>query len=573
MFIKEIIEGHGEFTFNPNEKIIFREMKEWNSRNLDQPLSDIKDLDNDLLTSSKTLNVDQARNEESVNKLYHSVLNAKDNKISIAGIDHDFSKEIKHDLESQNGGETTKERIRKEIIPLYSGLKEERDSRLLSWLNPGTDNGKGKTDDDTMKKFFKREDGVTLFNRKTLRDFKTLLGINWNEEVIRYSQLATRYPELTSSFNEAFKGQDPWIIIHKIGKDQNNKDVLDISLFDVSYSSLRYRPTQTTGNTNILANYIDDVTAKNLGIRMNNSLLSTRKLQMGLTALKIAEQNPNVNIRRIGAISLRYDNAYGFFTDINEVVNNIKGMSKVADFMARLPKPVQEIVEKTASITRDYSPDYFRMLSNIMTENLEYLESIGKESEVLSAQLRTLQEYMDTANPTVDQKKTLIQMLRTRQHYLENVKSIDTLEMKEASVEYRAISSMINELKGFDRDPLEHNRNKKANWFQYLTQNLSNVANEIEQNLYGIVTDAIQKINGIFIRDFKTGLKDAYDKINKAYFEGGNKALLKAKGLVVDDSEKRFENLWIWSDEDSSMDIRDEDGNKVNVNLRRIHWD
>ena len=572
-FIGDILDG--KINMPEADANTFMAMQAWHSRDLSKGMTNIREFENDLLTNVTGTDVNTLKEETAVNSIFNDVLLDEDNKYNLFGKNFDLKEHVEADRASSDTNyKQTKDYIRKEMVPMYQQISADRDTRIQRWLSSDNDtNGFGRLDEETLKSMFTYGDSTSprrMFGENYLRQLRTLFGWNPGDKVVRYSKLGEEFPHLAGCVDPALVGNDPWVIVHK-DSHIDGKPVLDISLFDLSYMKLNFRPTHNNG-TNILANYIDDSQANSIGIDMKCTLKSVKKLQLGMTALKIAEMNPELNIRRIGVIYTNRGNAEGSLMDMSDLARNLFLMRNVPAFMERIPESARALLEKDSLRDRNYSPDFVLQLFNMMEDNMEFLEQEGKSSVTLENQVRVIREYAYSPLHTVTDKKGLIAMLRTRKNYLKARYKLSDFQDKEANDQYKFISKVLNEVVGFDRDPFARNTGQ-VNRFNYILQNLSNVSNEVEQNLYGLMKDVGDRISGLFIRDFKDGLKDAWAKINDAYYKSGTQRLLKLKGLVMDDSEARCHNMWIWSD-DMGMNIIDGDtGKKVNKNLRRIHWD
>jgi hypothetical protein len=457
------------------------------------------------------------------------------------------------------GPEASMAYIEREIVPLIDDENSTKKKALYDWLNSISerDNGFGKLDKETVKKFFgKKGSSKNMFSYDTLKGFKKLIRHSSAAVIMPYSQLSSYFEgtNLKGITDNDLMDSDPMVIIHnQLRNSQGDIESIDISILDLSFNNSDFFGNAGKG---LFENYITDDVAKKMNISSINTMYEVKKLQMGFMALKMREVGgKKVNIRSVGVANIGRDMFTPKMADITRLMNMIRQVKNIPDFVGNLNPKLQSLaLNEKIQNPRDYLPDYMEMLRMSLYDQLATQTENNNKNAIgtLNTNIDSLNDYLNGTGTDEELKK----VLEHRRWLMENVFEINTKDKRDNSEEYWLVSEILGNLKGYKRNPLTSmpDMSNASAWTEWLSS-IHDMKNTSLQDIYAVIMRSSDEVSGVFDNEFQKPHKNLVNKLD-------HNPVLEKLGNV---GEKRFQRLF------KKQQIIGTDGKMHEINMFEIH--
>ena len=523
------------------DKVRMNEMKgqKWEQRTIE----DNSDLVDQLLIPASeydiTMSIKNRQFEGVINNFYDKASRNKDKSVSV--YDPDIKQMMKISFKDvwDQGHDTVKSEMRKILKPFLNKSDSAISDQLTRWLdNSSSEGGFGSLKIDNLNKFFKpKKSRNLLFSPETLKKFKNQISYSKATKVVRLSK-----------FNDYFKGtkfgnvvdsslfdKDPFVIIHRIVESGGQVTGIDASLYNINFVHDRNFGQSGEG---LFMNFMNNSEARNNGMDIPNTIDNVRRLQLTLIAMRLKQAG--INIGNIGTMNMNRSSFGIKMVDPTVFVPIAKKLPEIMD----IGEPLMKILsDPTVTDPSKYIPDYSLLLRNNL---IEQIRTTGKK---VSAKLKALTEsdidVLDKYLNHEGSESEYIEMLEERRRYLDSRSDLTTIDKKAANEEYRLLSEIIGELKGFKRDPFRKVVNRSdSNFFDGWVSSLHDQQNEVIQDFGNIIRSKSAEITGMFHFQYKDELKSWFEKLRPIWrAKTGVDPFVKSR--VSETFHKLFEPLMI----------------------------
>lgn len=356
------------------------------------------------------------------------------------------------------------------------------------------------------------------------------------------------YPDVKEN---PYEGQDNILVI--IDRDSGKKE---ISLFDISLSSLNTQNILPSNNTNVFGSIISDSTANKLGIDFTNKQTHVNALKLGLLGMQVknalsSTKDSNAGIKIIQSFAqsdgVKKD---GYFID--DVIRNLQKALKDSKFKDNYGDFLNSFINE------ETDPETYRI--NIMKLYINYLniginssqskiDSIGlseTEKKVLSKyrdsdiKLRSLLEKNQNSSE-VETINEIIEIVSARQAEL--IKNEDSTG---------PVSDVNKRIKEFNRILLLELIETKGAFQAHNASLLSGLnlkvarigatGNQVLDKFYEMITNAMSKAQN-YLNSFRSEFNPLLEKLMKDYNDRNGFIKGGLETFTLNDARKFFNNM------------------------------